>query len=218
MNEAALAPIIEHPFDNVKPPVNSQLPLFPDSMIHHKPPGSRNRKIVYYSYKDTCKGYGVSPSRRVLSPGLFLKKYNLCRQLLEHVLDIPTAEREGTLRLLRFWAYYGNVYPKESTITVDPGCSKATFWRAVKRLREFGLLEVVNRFILRPHAQISNLYRLDKLLLVIARYLAEHGVAFREKWLQPNLTMPGSEFWPSFLPRSAARVPTGITFSPASRL
>jgi hypothetical protein len=39
---------------------------------------------------------------------------------------------------------------------------------------------------------------LDRLLLVIARYLAEHGVPFYQKWLQPYLAMSGSQFWPLF--------------------
>jgi len=97
--------------------------------------------------------------------------------------------------LLRYRAYYGNVYPKEAQITLEPGCKKATFWRTIRLLKEQGLLQVVNRFVMRPHAQISNLYRLDKLVLALARYIAEHGHHFYEDWLQPYLSMPGREFW-----------------------
>jgi hypothetical protein len=53
--------------------------------------------------------------------------------------------------------------------------------------------------------QISNLYLLHKLLLVIARYLAEHGVQFFEKWLRPYLSMPGRSFWPSVIQSPEAR-------------
>ena len=62
-------------------------------------------------------------------------------------------------------------------------------------LQDMNLLKVVRRFLIRAEAQISNLYLLDNLLIVIARYLAEHGTGFLEKWLQPYLTMPGLKFW-----------------------
>lgn len=176
--------------------INSQLPLFSlDSMIHHNVSPSGGKLIVSYSTIKRGIPYGVSPACRVLSPQLLLKKYDLVRECLKHTIKLSIAEREVTLRLLRFWAYYGNVYPKASTITADPGCSKATFWRTMQLLKELGLVRVVNRYVVRPHAQISNLYRLDRLVLVIARYLAEHGVPFREKWLTPYLVMPGRLFW-----------------------
>ncbi|GAI35243.1 unnamed protein product, partial [marine sediment metagenome] len=74
-------------------------------------------------------------------------------------MKLTTAEREVTLRLLRFWAYYGNVYPKASTVAAEPGCSKATFWRTIALLERLGLMRRINRYVIRPHAQISNLYR-----------------------------------------------------------
>jgi len=129
---------------------------------------------------------------------LLLKKYDQIRDCLVDYAELTTAQREVTLRLLRLWAYYGYVYPKESTITSEPGCSKATFWRTIRLLEELGLVRVINRYVIRPHAQISNLYRFDKLLLVIARYLAEHGQAFQEKWLEPYLRLPGRVFWGSW--------------------
>ena len=167
----------------------------PNLMIHHKVSLSRNRKLIV-SYSNTVgKHYGVSQARRAITSSLFIKKFDYIRQCLDDVLGLTTAQREVALRLLRLWAYYGYVYPKESQITGEPGCSKATFWRTVKLLKDLGLVQVINRYVIRPHAQISNLYRLDRLALLLARYLAEHGVHFWEKWLRPALAMPGQQFW-----------------------
>lgn len=208
---------VAHPFCPVKPPIINcpvdgkpcdriikaccscpryiKSSLSSNSMIHHNVLQGRNKIIVSYGsiYKGTP--YGVSRTYRVLSPQLLLKKYDLIRDCLAFTLGLTVAQREVTLRLLRLWAYYGSVYPKESQITELPGCSKATFWRTIHLLEESHLLQVINRYVIRPHAQISNLYRLDKLILVIARYLAEHGIPFLEKWLTPVLTMPAQSFY-----------------------
>jgi len=167
----------------------------PNPMIHHKVTLSHNNKLIV-SYSNTRgKPYGVSRSRRAITSSLFIKKFDYIRDCLKDVLKLTPAQREVTLRLLRLWSYYGLVYPKASMVTDSPGCSKATYWRTIRLLKDAGLIEVLNRYVIRPHAQISNLYRLDRLALLLARYLAEHGVAFWEKWLRPALTMPGQEFW-----------------------
>lgn len=179
--------------------VKSQLPLPgfepPTPKITSKT--MRHHKYLLVSYNSIKRGkpYGVSRAHRVLSPGLLLKKFDYIRDCLTYTLQLTIAQREVTLRLLRYWAYYGQVYPKESTVTEDPGCSKATFWRTLRLLKELGLIHVINRYVIRPHAQISNLYRLDQLVMLLARYLAEHGVHFWEKWLRPYLIIPAREFW-----------------------
>ncbi len=195
MTKLASPSTLARPFCSVKSLINSQLPLFSNSMIHHKDPLSPPRIIVSYKSNVRSRPYGVSRSRRAITSSLFISKYDHIRECLDRVLGLTTAQREVALRLLRLWAYYGKVYPKEAQITEDPGCSKATYWRTVKLLRELGLLQVVNRYIIRPHAQISNLYRLDRLAVILARYLAEHGTAFWEKWLAPALAMSGQQFW-----------------------
>lgn len=204
-------------FRPVKSPLNTQLPLFSDLMIHHKGPRLPDKIIVSYDDIGTDKRYGVSPSHRVLSPQLLFKRWDTIRQCLDGTLGFTPCQGEVTMRLLRLWAYYGNVYPKAAQIAEEPelsermvswrteqelgpphrsyGCSRATFWRTIALLQRRGLLHVINRYVIRPHAQISNLYRLDQLILVIARYLAEHGVALLEKWLKPYLVMFGSDFW-----------------------
>ena len=177
-------------------PVTADTP--PNSMIHHKYSLPRNKVIVSYKRPHEKSPYGVSSAYRVLSPGLLVKKFDLVRDFLESTLGLTTAQREVTLRLLTYWAHYSQVYVKEAQVTSEPGCSKATYWRTIRLLRSLGLISTIPRFVIRPHAQISNLYRFDKLVLIIARYLAEHGVAFWEKWLKPYLSMSGSLFWGSF--------------------
>lgn len=186
---------VAQPFDSVKS-INTQLPLpLPDTMIHHKVLRSRNKILVYTNSRCISKRYGVSSAFRVLSPGMFFKKYDQVRDFLELSLGLGSSAREVVLRLCRLWAYYGNVYPKEAQVCTEPGCSKATFWRTIRRLEQLGLIRVINRFVIREHAQISNLYRLDRLMLALARYIAEHGGQFSERWLRPYLTMPGRLFW-----------------------
>ena len=196
---------IEQTFLPVKAQVDTQLslPLFPESVIHHKVLLDR---IVIRSKKDLDpRPYGVSPAYRVLSPQLLLKRFDQVRDCLEHTLGLTPAQREVALRLLRLHAYYGYVYPKESGVTLEPGCSKATFWRTLRLLKSLGVVRVVNRYVIRPHAQISNLYLLHNLLVVIARYLAEHGVAFAERWLKPYLQAPGQAFWRVWVPSLRSR-------------
>jgi len=209
MSNTANTPSLHNKLSPVKPILNTQLPLFPDSVIHHKD-YSNSIHIIYKSKgKLLSPPYGVSPSRRVLSPQLLFKKFDAVRDCLQHSLGFTTAQREVTLRLLRLWAYYGNVYPKEALITQEPGCKKATFWRTIRRLEDLGLIDVINRFLIQPHAQISNLYRLDRLIVLLARYLAEHGVRFFEKWLAPALTMPGLLFWRQIYQAPGARAGPG---------
>ena len=195
MTQSTTPTTVAQEFFPVKPPVIDNTSHSPDLMIHHKTRDpQRERLIVSYSDYGGDR-YGVSRSRRAISSSLFIKKFDRIRDCLRDVLGLTPAQREVTLRLLRLWAYYGLVYPKEAQITEDPGCSKATYWRTVKLLKELGLLSVINRYVIRPHAQISNLYRLDRLAVLLARYLAEQGVGFLEKWLRPALTMPGRQFW-----------------------
>ena len=165
------------------------------SLRHH----NNFREILTYreSNKNTKRCYGVSPSQKPdnpLSKSLFIKKYDRIRDFLLQ-LGFTTAQREIILSLLRLSTYYDEVYPKEAQITESSGYSKATFWRTIAKLKEQGLIEVINRFIPREKAQISNLYRLDKLILLIVRWLAEHGVKFTEKWLEAFLKMSGKDFW-----------------------
>ena len=192
-------PKLTQPFLSVKfdTPVIDDTPSNP--MRHHKGSSLYIVGNTLESIKKKSKRYGVSSEYRILTKGMLNKHFDKIVHCLRDVVGLPTCEREAALALLRFWAYYGEVYPKASQCCSKPGCSKATFWRAVMYLKDLGLIRTIPRFLIREHAQISNLYRLDKLLIVIARYLAEHGVQFLERWLKPYLSMAGSLFWGSFV-------------------
>lgn len=136
--------------------------------------------------------YGVPAPRRMLSPQLLLKKHDYIVSYLA-ALGLTPAEREITLHLLRLYAYYGKVYPKANEFTWDGGCSKRSFWRAVAKLEESGFIDRINRYL--HHLQISNAYRLDKLVLCIIRYLAEHGCPYLSDFAHDLLQRIGISFW-----------------------
>lgn len=121
--------------------------------------------------------YGVPPEKKLLTVDLYNRRFYLVRHYLDYI-GLTLAERAGILRMLRIYAYYGRVYPKASQISDDfgnmvPGCSKRSFWRAIAKLREDGLIQVYNRFL--HGRQISNCYRLDKLIVCLVRFLMEHS-------------------------------------------
>jgi len=140
------------------------------------PPGNRGKREPgnnRYLYS-----YGVPMKRKILTCELYNKRFDEIRHYLDRNMGLTLAEREGILRLLRIYAYYGRVYPKASQIADDfgnmiKGCSKRSFWRAIAKLREDDLVQVHNRYL--HGRQISNCYRLDKLILCLVRWLLEHG-------------------------------------------
>ena len=122
--------------------------------------------------------YGVPMKRKILTVELYNKRFDEIRHYLGGNMGLTRAEGEGILRMLRIYAYYGRVYPKASQIADDfgnmiPGCSKRSFWRAIVKLQEDGMIQVYNRYL--HGRQISNCYRLDKLILCMVRWLLEHG-------------------------------------------
>jgi len=137
--------------------------------------------------------YGVPAPKRMLSPGLLLKKHDRVNHYLKG-LDLTPAEREVTFNLLRLFAYYGRVYPKANGFTPARGCSRRSFWRAVSKLEVDGLIDRQHRYV--NHLQISNCYRLDKLVLCIIRYLAEHGSQAISEFAHGLLKQVGQSFWP----------------------
>ncbi|MBA7563004.1 hypothetical protein ES708_31677 [subsurface metagenome] len=136
--------------------------------------------------------YGVPTNKRMLSPSLLLKKHDLIRGYLLS-LGLTAAEREIAFHLLRLFSYYGKVYPKASQFTEDGGCSKRSFWRAVAKLEELGIVDRIHRYL--RHLQISNCYRLDKLVLCLIRYLAEHGHRFKQDFTRALLRESAPSFW-----------------------
>jgi len=153
----------------------------------------------------------------VLSPQALLKRLDKVRDCLHGVLGLTEKQTEATIRLLRLWSYYGQVYPKASQVAGEPeispamiswraeqglgpapqndGVSRATFWRTIRILEDLGLVQIVNRYVVREHARISNLYRLDKLVLVLAKYLAERIEHAWPSWIIPHIKLTWAELW-----------------------
>ncbi|MBA7546616.1 hypothetical protein ES705_39008 [subsurface metagenome] len=150
----------------------SSPPASPLSMAHHNSPTTNNLPIFYKKGIEIEKRYGVPQTRRILTMGMFHKYHD---EILHQLtwLGLETRERDAIFKLLELYIYYGKVYPKAADIADQAYISKRTFWRAVSKLRELSVIEVLNRYV--KHRQISNLYRLDKLVVMLARFLAEHG-------------------------------------------
>jgi len=136
--------------------------------------------------------YGVPAPRRLLTPGVFIKKFYRIRDYLVSA-GLTSAERQVALNLIRLYCYYGKVYPKATGFTDQGGCSPRSFWRAVGKLEDMGLIDRINRYL--NHLQISNAYRLDKLVLVLARWLAEHGHQFTDNFTLSLLRLTSVSFW-----------------------
>lgn len=210
MSGIATKSTVVHPFAPVKS-INSQLPLpFPDSVNTHSKPRNLvirgNRDKVW---RDTSY-YGCSKVGRYLSPQFLLKHFDNLRDLFANNLGCTAGERECLFNIIRLWAYYGKVYPKAAQFSEYPGCSKMTFRRTIRKLVTLNVIVVIKRYLEPYRRQISNLLQLDKLLILIARYLAEHGVGFLEKWLKPALTMPGQQFWSQIFLTPGDRAGPGV--------
>jgi hypothetical protein len=164
-------------------------------MIHHNHTTYIHNIIHYDNGVRVPPPYGVSPAMRVLSPQTLIKRHANVVKYLTLSLSLTPSETEIVLYLLRLWSYYGQIYPKQHQITDQTACSKPTVWRTVKHLADNQLITVVNRYVKREKAQISNLYILDRLILAIAKYLNEHGQPFTDTWLSPWLRLDWQEFW-----------------------
>ena len=144
----------------------------PEALAHYNSLPRRLRRLYYKKGIREELGYGVQQTRRILTMGLFHKQHDeICRFLSS--LGLSPRQRDAIFKLLEFYCHYGKVYPKAKQVADDEYISKRTFWYAIAKLRNMGLIQVVNRYF--NHRQISNLYRLDKLVVMIARLLAEHG-------------------------------------------
>ncbi len=153
-------------------PTPDERTIPPQPTAHRNPLSPDNNKIYYKKGIEIEKRYGVPQTRRILTMGMFHKHHHDIRHQLVR-LGLETRERDAIFKLLELYIYYGKVYPKAADIADQTYISKRTFWRAIGKLREIGAVEVLNRYV--NHRQISNCYRLDKLVVMLARYLAEHG-------------------------------------------
>jgi len=183
-----------------------------ETMAHRKQsPSTSNNNTLSNTDKILQRvTYGVPSGRRLLSATTLRKKHDRIRDYLI-AIGLTTAQREATFYLLRLYAYYGKVYPKAPNWTNDFYASKRSFWRAIAKLEESGLIERINRYL--NHLQISNCYRLDKLVLCIIKYLAEHGCPFLPKLAHELLNETGVSFWRTIRTlRVRLRDPIPLTF------
>ncbi|MBA7552984.1 hypothetical protein ES705_45564 [subsurface metagenome] len=165
-----------------------------------KPLAQRKQSQPSYSKKNSLSidtllvrlTYGVPAPKRMLTAGVLRKKHERIRNYLVN-MGLTAAERQITFELLRLYTYYGKVYPKAQEFSSTGGCSKRSFWRAVAKLEDAGVVDRINRYL--HHLQISNCYRLDKLVLCIVRYLAEHGCPFLDRFTQDMLELADDAFW-----------------------
>ncbi|MBA7679424.1 hypothetical protein ES703_87716 [subsurface metagenome] len=153
--------------------------------------------------------YGVPSERRIITAGVYRKRFDLIVDCLMR-LGFPTWQRSVILELVRLYAYYGKVYPKAEHIAEDSYCSKRTFWRTIAQLEQDGLIDRINRYL--NHLQISNAYRLDRLVLILARYIAEHAEHLFTEHAPELLFSPANVFWKAiWTVRVRLRDPVPIT-------
>ena len=127
-----LEPGLKNPYKSYRQPPSSQ------AMAHHTP---SHGSIYYKRGIKKREGYGVPPSRRILSMGLFYKRHDEIRRLLIS-LGLENRERDAIFGLLRLYCHYGKTYPKAADLADDENISKRTFWRAIHKLRDLGVIEV----------------------------------------------------------------------------
>jgi len=155
-------------------PVSSESlpPPSPQPTAHHNPLSPVTDQTYYKRGTNVESCYGVPQSYRLLTMGNYHKHHSEINTMLRVLFGLENRERDAIRCLLRLFFYYGKVYPKAADVADQEYISKRTFWRAMGKLRDLGVLEVINRYI--NHRQISNFYRLDKLVVMIANYIAEH--------------------------------------------
>lgn len=139
--------------------------------------------------------YGVPSPTVVLPRGVLFKRWRDTQAFYRITLGLPEAEIGGVSELVRLWMIKGRVYPTAKQVAEASGTSVRTFWRTIKRLEQMKMIQVVNRYVQRGWAQISNLFRIEKLIFALARFLAEHGERHLGPMMARFLALPGREFW-----------------------
>lgn len=164
-------------------------------MIQHKYSATGSYQVLFNISTDVESPYGVSSYPRILNAKLLMRHYDRIRECLKNVIKLTPSQREVALRLLRIYAYYGVVFPKQSQISELPGCSKATFWRTIAKLEDMGMIMRVRRYWIREKAQTSDLYKMEKLLIILARYIREKSAWLADGCIKGILSLCGAEFW-----------------------
>lgn len=135
--------------------------------------------------------YGVQTHSRILTMGVYHKRFDYIREFLAG-MGFSAKEREVIFYMLRLFIYYGKVHPKAQTIAEEGYCSKRTVWYCLGALKEMGLIDWDRQQI--NGYQTSNWYRIDKLALAVARYLAERTQEAFQEWVY-QLMKQFKNFW-----------------------
>ncbi|MBA7524813.1 hypothetical protein ES705_16957 [subsurface metagenome] len=154
------------------PPAYDESSPSPLSTAHHNALSNYSGNIYSKRGIEVEKRYGVPQTYRILTMGNYHKHHDDINTMLRVVCGLENRERVAIFCLFRLFLYYGKVYPKAADVADQEYISKRTVWRAIGKLRDLGVVEVINRYV--KHKQISNLYRLDKLVVMIARFISEH--------------------------------------------
>lgn len=136
------------------------------------------------------------PSPSVVLPrGVVFKRWRESQDFYRVTLGLTQSQRAVVTELVRLWMIKGEVYPTARQVAEAARVGVRAFWRTISRLEKMKLIQVVNRYVQREWAQISNLFRLEKLLVTLARYLAEHGEHNLGPMMARFLALPGRVFW-----------------------
>jgi len=150
--------------------MDSQKAKVAETMAHHKVSSTYN--VIFIKKEDT-EPYAVPLASKTLSKADYCRHYDDIRELLKGPLSLSNFERDVAFQLIRFGVYYGRVYPKASTLADQCQVSKRAVWRAIARLRGLGVIKSYPVFI--NGYQTSSWYRMDKLFLMMAQFIAERG-------------------------------------------
>ena len=171
-------------------------------MAHHNSvalssqPSTYFYKLRRFKTRTTSRiPYGVPCPTAVLPPKVLFQRWRDVQAFYHSTLQLPEEEVRVVSELVRLWTIRGRVYPTAAQVAETAHVSIRTFWRTVKRLEEMKMVQVVNRYVQREWAQISNLFRLERLIFALARFLAEKGERNLGPMMARFLALPGREFW-----------------------
>lgn len=109
---------------------------------------------------------------------MFSRHFSTIRDFFKG-LGFSNFERETMLKLLNFNSYYGaNVFPSIPYLATDCQVSQRTVQYALAKAEDIGLLERQARHYQDAEGKVkqrSNLFRLDKLVLMVLKVISEHG-------------------------------------------
>jgi len=171
-------------------------------MAHHKDgPLPANHERLFYrlrmskTYTSLRKPYGVPSPGCVLPRGVIYQRWRDLQAFLRVTLMLTKPERAVVSQMVTIWMIKGEVYPTAKQVAEATKVSVRTFWRTIKRLEAMKMIEVWDRYVQREQAQISDLFRLERLIFALARFLAECGERQLGPMIARFLALPGREFW-----------------------